>query len=242
VLILAALPEEIAPLAREMKITRRVDAGRCRAALGRLQGVPVILATTGDGAANAARGVHDLFDRLPVGGMIIAGVAGALSPALAPGRVLIAREVVEGGRPLPPPDKRWMERALRETGAEAATFVSSSTILGTSAAKAAAYAVLTREGAASVDLESATFAREAASRGVPYVALRAITDAADESLPLDFNAFRDRTGAVDRRRVALAAALHPSLIPALWRLRGRVALCSSNLARAVRAILAGGVR
>jgi hypothetical protein len=45
---------------------------------------------------------------------------------------------------------------------------------------------------------------------------------------------------VDRRRVAIAALLHPTLIPHLWRLRRRVLLGSANLAWAVRALLDGG--
>jgi adenosylhomocysteine nucleosidase len=238
--ILAAMPEELAPLRAMTKETERLQIERCEVVVGRLEGREVILACTGDGAANAARGAAAVLDRFPVDAVVIVGVAGGLSPALETGRLLAASAVMEDGMPLPPPDAAWRERAVRHAEALPATFVSSRDLLCTARSKAEAYARLPRGIAAAVDLESAAFARAAADRHLPYLALRAVVDAAGETLPLDFNALRDADGAIDRRRVALRAITRPTLIAPLLRMRRRVGRCSGRLGLAVRLILAGG--
>ena len=240
VVILAALNRELAGLRSRIRVERRWQEKNLRAAEGSIEGVPVVVASTGDGAQNAAAGARAVLSGRAVRGVIILGAAGALSARLEPGRVLVAREVIDGEEEVPAPDPLWLHRALRETGATSATFVCSRGLLCSARAKAEAFARLSSGTPAAVDLETAAFARAAAEHGAPYVALRAISDAAEESLPLDFNALRDRSGAVDNRRVLLAALRRPSLLPPLWRLRGRVALCSENLARAAVAILGGG--
>jgi nucleoside phosphorylase len=173
--------------------------------------------------------------------LIVVGVSGALAPSLPPGGILVGREVVDGqtSGEVPSPDRSWVERILEDHGGVAATLIASPVILATPEAKAEAYASFPPGANAAVDLETASFAREAAARGIPYVAVRAVSDAASESLPLDFNLLRDAHGGVDRLRVAAAAALRPSAIVPLWRLRGRMALCSRGLAGFVRGILAG---
>jgi len=239
VAVLAALRREIAPLEARMTVSQRFRSGNLRACAGRLDGVGVVTACTGDGVDNAARGAQALLDRYPVRRVIVVGIAGGLSPALSTGRLLVARAVLEDGRSVPAPDARWVERARRDTGATPALFVSRRDILCTVRAKADAYASLHDGGVAAVDLETAAFARAAAQRRLPYLALRAISDTAEESLPLDFNALRDHTGAVDTRLVTLRALRRPRLLPSLWDWRRRVALCSENLAQAVQTLLAG---
>jgi adenosylhomocysteine nucleosidase len=240
ILILAALQGELAVLRRMTVVARRLTIDRCPASLGRLEGVPVILASTGDGAGRASRGATAILDRLPASRVIVVGLSGGLTPSLEAGRLLVGRDVIEGGVAAPPPDAAWIDRAILRTGATPATLVSSRQILCTAGAKTKAREDLESGAIAAVDLESAAFARAAAARGIPYLALRAISDTAEESLPLDFNRLRGADGSVDRLRVAIRALLRPALIPRLWRLRGRAALCSENLARAVRALLAGG--
>jgi adenosylhomocysteine nucleosidase len=242
--VLAAMDEELAGVRGGAWTGRSLRVDRCRVAVGRFEGVPVILASTGDGPENAGRGARALFERFPVSGAIVVGVSGGLSPALAPGRVLAGRDVLEEGRqPVPPPDADWLRRAVQDAGATPATLVSSRTLLCTARSKQEAYAALPAGIVASVDLETAAFARAAADRGLPWLALRAIADPAEESLPLDFNTLRDASGAVDRRRVAWRALRRPGLVAPLWRLHRRVGLCAESLRRAVSALLApGGAR
>lgn len=74
-------------------------------------------------------------------------------------------------------------------------------------------------GAAVVEMESAAVAEKARNWGLPFRAVKAVSDAADEDLPLDFNHYRDRDGRFQVPRIAATALLHPfGTMPALLRL------------------------
>jgi adenosylhomocysteine nucleosidase len=76
-----------------------------------------------------------------------------------------------------------------------------------------------RTKAAAVDMESAAIAKKAAEWGVPFYAIRAVSDTAQEDMPLDFNMYRDSDGRFSRTRIALAAMARPfTRVPALLRL------------------------
>jgi len=90
----------------------------------------------------------------------------------------------------------------------------------------------TREktGAAAVDMESASIARKAAEWGVPFQCIRAVSDTADEDLPLDFNLYCDSEGRFSRSRIALAAVARPfTRVPALLRLERNCRIAAESL-------------
>ena len=86
-------------------------------------------------------------------------------------------------------------------------------------------------------MESASWARACASAGVPYVILRAISDTADEDLPGYLAACMDAEGSIRRSAVARGAVFHPGAIPALLRMRRRVAECGRALGEAVAGLV-----
>lgn len=242
--ILAAMPRELATLRSRLVAcnTRRV-AG-LRVTSGRLGRTPVWVAATGDGATRAALGARELLSRLPARRIVIVGVSGGLDRSLTPGAVVVASRVVRDGSPLPAPDAEWLGRAVA-LGLREATLVTSGEIACTARAKSSLLAELGGEeklGAAAVDLETAAFAVVAAEHGLAYLALRAISDTADEDLPFDLNRYRDPQGGVVPLRVALHSAVRPDHIAPLWRLRRRVALCADRLADAVGELLSGDHR
>ncbi len=238
-----------APVAVVAAMTEELDGLRAKAegARGRpfveatVAGRSVVLVATGDGAANAARVAAELLCQRPIAGLIVVGVSGALSPALETGSLIVARRVVQVDVPVPVPDPRWVEQVRGCGGVEVGTVLSAPKLLCTRVSKAAAYAGLGNGEPAVVDLETAALARVAADHGVPYIALRAISDTAEEDLPLDFNRYCDESGRVDRVRVAGAAVLRPGLIAPLWRLKRRVAMCSQNLAGLIYRTLKRGI-
>ncbi len=67
--------------------------------------------------------------------------------------------------------------------------------------KAAAFA---RTGALAIDMESHHVARAAAAHGLPFIAIRAISDRADEALPSCFADFVDAEGATKMSAVLAA--------------------------------------
>jgi nucleoside phosphorylase len=223
VALVTALPEELAAL-------RRLSRA------GGLGGRRILLARTGDGARRAA--TLDAFLAVHPADLVIgAGVAGGLSPDLAIGDVVVAMAVRDPDGPAPLPDPTWTRRAL-DQGARGATFVSSRDVLATSEAKATALAALPAGTTGAVDMESAAWARAASARGVPYVIVRAISDAANEPLPSLLAGCLDPEGGISRSRVIGRALVHPSSLPELWRLRLRIRDAMERLVDFIERLLA----
>jgi nucleoside phosphorylase len=231
---------ELTPLLRRTRVTERANLDGCRTWVGELGPKPVLLACTGEGRRRAERGLRAVLDRQPVGRLLVLGVAGGLSPALTAGELLVARRVLRGGRPLPPPDAAWVERALGLGLARAGTAITSERILCTAADKSRAWSEVGEAEPATVDLESAAYAEVAAERGIPYFVLRAVSDPADEAFPLDLNLCLDADGGVSRARVIRRALMHPASVRGLWELRRRVGLCAENMARFAEELLGSG--
>jgi adenosylhomocysteine nucleosidase len=85
-----------------------------------------------------------------------------------------------------------------------------------------------------LEMESAAVARIAAREGVPLVALRAISDGAEEELGFAIGEFVDREMRIRAWKVLLTIARKPRIIPQLVRLAGNARLAGQNLAVAVK--------
>jgi nucleoside phosphorylase len=243
--IVAAMPEELAPL-------RTLLAGRTSGYLpgvpltfGRIGSAPVALLCTGDGARNARRGLANMLGQLPVSRVIVAGVSGGVTPDLGVGSLVLGERVVDAGDgSVRRADATLAEAAARACHAQRGIVVTAHRIADCPRDKERlrAIAALTcgGEGATpiAVDLESSVFVDETARAGVPSIVVRAISDAAGESLPAILNRSRDEGGAIRRSRVLLGLLGDPRPLPRLLLLRQRVSACARELARAVALIVA----
>lgn len=174
--------------------------------------VMVVSGAGGERAGAACRALLEIFRPRPV---LVAGLSGGLAPELETGDLLVGSAV---GSLRPP--SGLLERAL-EWCPEAirADLTSSDQVLVTVAAKAA---LAHQTGAAAVDMESQAVAEEAARAGVPWLALRAISDPLDNPLPLDFNRYLGPDGQPSLYRLGLAVLARPHLVPGMVAL-GRAA-------------------
>ena len=222
--------EELGPLLASMRIDRRSSLDGCSVVWGVLGSTPVVVARTGEGQVGASRGVASLLDNVPVERLLILGVSGGLDDSLQPGALVVGSNALRPGGDVPAPDAAWAALALRLGGVTPGTLLTTPDILCTPQSKAAACGKLRLAGPAAVDLETAAYAEAAASRGLPWLAVRAISDGAGDSLPLDFNLFRDADGRIRRNRVIRHALRHPSSVSGLREMRRRVSLCARRLA------------
>ena len=87
-------------------------------------------------------------------------------------------------------------------------------------------------------MESAAWAREAAARGIPYVVVRAVSDAADEELPAFLAEALGTDGSIRRGEVARRALLEPSSWGTLLRMRRRMHDLSASLGAFLARMLA----
>jgi adenosylhomocysteine nucleosidase len=110
------------------------------------------------------------------------GIAGALSPDLRPGDVVLSTEVVDE-------DRRWLSsdslqphiaELLEQIGAIEGPVLGAQMVLATQQDKRRAWQ---ETGAIAVDLESVVVARASAALGIPFIVLRAIADPAARGLP-----------------------------------------------------------
>lgn len=194
----------------------------------------VTVAGGGDRKALEAR-LTALGDR-PFAAVISFGLAGSLSPALAPGALVIPSTVRYGGTSFSTDRsivERWLKILESRTPSPSMEDLAASEVpLLTAAAKREA----ARGGAVAVDMESHVAAAYAARRGIPFVVLRAISDPADRDLPpLAGKAMRP-DGSVDVLGVVMGLARDPRQLPMLLR-TGRDANAAFRTLSRVRGLL-----
>jgi adenosylhomocysteine nucleosidase len=136
-------------------------------------------------------------------GLVSFGFAGALSPELTAGALIVPETVIGLGGERWRTDEAWRRRVLSTSpDALTAPLLGIDAVVGSPAAKSALAA---GTGAIAVDTESHAVARIAWEAGVPFLAVRAVSDAAGDALPGWLLASLDERGEV--RPLAFAAAL-----------------------------------
>jgi purine-nucleoside phosphorylase len=182
------------------------------AAWGALNGQLALLAAHGPGRQNARQAVQVACAQFAVTALISTGVAGALDPALRVGDTFLPSLVIEF--------RTQVEYAVRlpafcPEGARRGRLLTVDTVIQDADSKAD----LHDSGAEAVDMEASAVAAEAEARGLPFYCVRAISDDAETSFPLDFNRARRRDGTFSGWELMAQAALEPSSLKELWALR-----------------------
>jgi adenosylhomocysteine nucleosidase len=207
----------------------------CGSLRRQLPGAPTWLVfQSGPGAARAAQAAERAVD----GGarvLVSWGLAGGLDAALAPGTVVLPRRVLNHGVPPLAVDEHWHLRLAAladELALQCGDLLTATAALESPSAKRAAAA---ESRAVAVDMESSAIAVAAARARVPFVALRVVVDALDDTLPPHAERWIDEQG---RRRFApaLCAAASPRQWRALLALASRYRVASGVLERLARAL------
>jgi adenosylhomocysteine nucleosidase len=162
------------------------------------------------------RALLTVFDPTTIRGVISFGVAGGLDPSLKSGDVVVATEVMAG-------DARWLAGlSLNETLLASLALGRRRIVRGGLAgveevvmARARKAALRSVTGAAAVDMESHIAADYAAKAGLPFAALRVISDPADRTLPALAKAAIKPNGDVDLRKILRGVVRNPRLLRAL---------------------------
>jgi adenosylhomocysteine nucleosidase len=227
---LFALRRESAPFARQFRLLKRLPDAPCSARLYETRRGAVLVLETGVGSDRAAAAVRWLMQHHSPRLVIACGFAGALSPTLKVGDVLLASEVVEPGED----ELRWRTAVPAELGdLPVGRLVTVAELAGRPAAKR----ILARQtGAVVVDMESAAIAEACQARRVPCAVVRAISDAADTMLSARLVALLSG-GRVSPWRVLGAVMRSPSLTIELWRLARNTRIAARRLAAALRRIV-----
>jgi adenosylhomocysteine nucleosidase len=205
-----ARPEESGAFRRKLVGVRKGKCGPLTAWRGGIGKTAVTVIHTGIGPVAAERAIRELLAHEKPRRVISSGFAGGLDPALRAGDTLTAD--------FPTP-----------------LIFSKAIPLETHAEKIAAF----REtGARIVDMETDVIGAACASAGVPLSSVRAVSDSADESLPVPFGVWFD-TVRQRARPLALVAHLlrHPWHIAPFARFVLRLPRVAETLAQAIEAAL-----
>ena len=144
---------------------------------------------------------------------ISSGLAGALRGEHRPGDVLAAKEVHATNRKKVIRSDPALLGLARACGAKVAdAFYSVDRVLVRSSEKSELGAK-----ADAVEMESGDIMLEAVAFGARVIAIRGISDAVEEDLPLDFNRITSESGDLSVTKVLTQVAAHPGSIPKLIR-------------------------
>jgi len=201
---------------------------RAEARLARRLGLAVAIG--GGSAAGATAAVaHAVAEGASA--LLSFGLSGGLDPAARPGLLLLPRSVLcDGSWHAPDPALlAWLG------GATPHTLFAGNAPAVTAADKRRLWQ---ETGATALDLETAAVVREAVAHGLPFAALRAICDPAEQDLPPAALAALDATGAIGVARVAWSVARQPGQMPALLRLAADATAARRALTQRLDAISA----
>jgi adenosylhomocysteine nucleosidase len=162
------------------------------------------------------RALLTVFDPSTIRGVVSFGVAGGLDPTLKTGDIVVATEVLAG-------DTRWLaglplNEELIASVALGGRRVVRGGLAGVEqviAAQAGKAALHLETGAAAVDMESHIAAAYAAEAGLPFAALRVISDPATRALPPLAMAAIKPNGDIDLRKVLRGLMRNPLTLHAL---------------------------
>jgi adenosylhomocysteine nucleosidase len=212
VLVTFAVEEEFAPW-RKLRQFSQSNVGDIRTYSAHIPDGELIVVLTGVGGRRAwAEATKMIWDG-NVDVCISSGLAGALKEKHRPGDVLAAKEVhATNWDKVIPSDSALLEMATACGAKLANTFYSVDRVLVRSSEKSE----LGGKGDA-VEMESGDIMLEAVAFGAKVIAIRGISDAVEEDLPVDFNRVMSESGEVSLTKILSQAASHPGSIPALIR-------------------------
>jgi adenosylhomocysteine nucleosidase len=184
--IFAATDMEVSGLRRRLAVAESVREQGCRMESGRYGDLEVLLVQYGAGRARAEVAAKGVLPCYPLSTVFSLGFSGALVPGLAVGDIVLcstARSAEASGEPLDCDPSLLSLAATLPSGRFSVTRgigVTSNTFVSYPEAKRALAA---STNATVVDMESYWIAGGASAMGVPFLSIRAISDALTTRLP-----------------------------------------------------------
>lgn len=222
VVVLAPMPSELAPIVKALTLEPGHDGLRS----GRIGRAEVVAIRTGMGMARAEAAASRVIDAHQPDHVIVVGIAGGVGDTGV--GALICPEAVVDGRT----DTRYASTPLGERGGGVVSssdeFVVDPTALGD----------LVAAGVRAVDMETGAVAAVCHARGVPWSAIRVISDRAADHPDAAVFGLANADGSPNPRAALAFMVRNPRRIPQLLRL-GRDA---QRAARAAAAELARQLR
>ena len=222
--MVAAFSWEVGALLRRQKGLQRLNAKRYRFLL---RSRPVVLAIAGAGVENSYRAAQLLVREFAPNGLVSLGFAGALEASIKPGALIVADAVIDS---VSAERFHCRQDLLVVPNAHHGALVSVPEVAASAEEKRSLGA---RWRAMAVDMESAGIARAAVEAGLPFAAVRSITDGSNQSFAIDFQRCRSEHGGLSYWKIIWEALKSPKGIQDLIQLAGNSRRAAGNLALAI---------
>lgn len=189
VALVGAMKVEVDGLRKQMSVERSVALRGWSLHQGRLAGRELLLLQTGPGRRQVEEALEYLLPRHPVGGIVSFGFAGALTEDLKAGDLvpcsLLHRGDDPGGDGCCSSDPRMLALAKRVLGADGSAVRLGTVVTVDRLVRSREERAALREscGATVVDMESCWVATQALAWGIPFLAVRAVSDTPADALP-----------------------------------------------------------
>ena len=201
---------------------------------------PDIVTVPGGGDRDALEARLAALAQRPFVAVVSFGLAGSLATDLRPGAIVLPQTVRSPDGRSFAADRailgRWLASPVAISGGLPAMVTGALVGSDIPVLAVGAKRDLARNGAVAVDMESHVAAAYAATRGLPFAALRAISDPADRDLPPIAGAAMRPDGSIDVAGVAWCLLRDPAQLPALIR-TGREANRAFRSLRRIRGLL-----
>lgn len=164
--------------------------------------------------------------------LVSLGCAAGLAPACRPGSLIVPAELVSPQGEIFAVDPGWRAALLagiQEFNPVIGTLAGVDEIIGCSEK----HALLTRTGAVAADMESIAVARNARRRGLPMIAVRAISDGPEDALPMSVRSAVDAFGRARYGALLGTLVRRPGDVAALVRLRAGFNSACSTLSQVI---------
>jgi adenosylhomocysteine nucleosidase len=233
ILICFALKEEAAPFRKIVAkmATAQADISILLTGIGRQNAEKSLREFLSGGASvPASRSLNDqarlVSSLTPPELVLTCGFAGGLNPDLKLGEAVFELTGLAAN------DQKLVAN-LAAVGAKPAKFFCADRIATTIAEKKKLRA---ETGADAVEMESAAIHTVCREHGIPCATIRAISDTANEDLPLDFNALSKPDKNLDYGKLFLAIARSPGKIGALMQLQKKTKFAAEKIAEVLAKI------
>ena len=221
--IIAALEREVWPLVSGPGWRR---TGLVQAPSGCFESASAVVVCAGIGGGPASSAVERLLQKFQPAGIVSAGLAGAVVPELKVGSIFVPATVLDTSTKL--------SLSIPVAGAEG-ILVSASSAAGAEGKRLLG----AQYGAQAVDMEAGAVGKIAQLHGIPFLAVKAISDEYDFPMP-DLQPYISSQGQFQTAKFVLAIARRPACWGVIRRLRANTLRAARQLCRRLQPLVENG--
>lgn len=232
-----ALPNEAASI-RPLGNFEAVETGGPKGVeiyKGGIRGLDAALIVSGVGEQNAYIAARAVMSSLPIKAYISIGLSAGLTTDACKGYVVLGERVV-GGDAVYPASPLLLEAARSALAGWKECVCGGLVAAPKVVCLASGKAGYAGTGCIALDMETSGAAKAAGEAGVPFLAVRAISDTSEEDLPVDFSEFI-KGGRLDMKALVCHLLMNPSKVPDVIRLGKSSKLALGNLMTAVNTMI-----